>query len=298
MRKLLLITMAGVLAGSMTSRALAEPSQTDLELWFKADSSLIERGDGNQPEVGDSVKVWKDVADGHHHAVSEASETQRPIYNEVGGHGVVSFSYGVGSYPCGLPVYAVSGLDTDTLTVFLVARAKSTSNTPGTFLNATYTNGTASANSMWGMQRDNGSGLEQAWARSGSTETDPHVYSSSSSLTDSSLHIYSSVWASDDSITLILDGSAAPSGTAASGIPSVHDALWIGARDGQIDALYGDIAEILIYSNDLDAAAQNEIGYYLEQKYGIDSAYTPEPATLSLLAVGLACIIRKKRRAN
>jgi len=48
----------------------------------------------------------------------------------------------------------------------------------------------------------------------------------------------------------------------------------------------GDIAEMLIYERTLSAAELNQVGFYLEQKYSLDTAYVPEPSTIALLACG------------
>jgi len=42
---------------------------------------------------------------------------------------------------------------------------------------------------------------------------------------------------------------------------------------------------------------QNQVGYYLQQKYGISGSYTPEPATLALMGLGgLGLLLGRKRK--
>ena len=49
----------------------------------------------------------------------------------------------------------------------------------------------------------------------------------------------------------------------------------------------GDIAEVIVYDRALNTADRNRIGYYLEQKYGLDTAYAPVPASSPPVAGGL-----------
>lgn len=57
----------------------------------------------------------------------------------------------------------------------------------------------------------------------------------------------------------------------------------------------GLIAEVLIYDRALTADELNEVGYYLEQKYLLDTAYVPEPGTCVMLMIGAAGLMRRRR---
>lgn len=59
----------------------------------------------------------------------------------------------------------------------------------------------------------------------------------------------------------------------------------------------GELAEILIYDRMLNPAELNAVGFYLDQKYQIDTAFIPEPSTVLLLLAGLAWLITGRHRA-
>ena len=72
---------------------------------------------------------------------------------------------------------------------------------------------------------------------------------------------------------------------------------WKIARAGNA-GIYGDmdIAEILIYDRRLTLAELDQVGTYLEGKWGIDVASIPEPTTVAMLGLGGLISFRRKRR--
>ena len=73
----------------------------------------------------------------------------------------------------------------------------------------------------------------------------------------------------------------------------------IGGRNDGNTLFPGDIAEVLIYNRKLSAGELNQVGYYLADKYGIETTYTanvPEPSALWLLAVGAVASVGFLRR--
>lgn len=70
----------------------------------------------------------------------------------------------------------------------------------------------------------------------------------------------------------------------------------VSGTGGHASFYQGYLAEILIYTGTLTDEEKNQVGYYLETKYGMDTVYTPEPATISLLLAGGLGILRRHRR--
>jgi len=56
----------------------------------------------------------------------------------------------------------------------------------------------------------------------------------------------------------------------------------------------GSFAEIQLYNNSLSEAERQAVGIELEQRWGIDAAYIPEPASIALFGMG-ALLIGKRR---
>ena len=102
--------------------------------------------------------------------------------------------------------------------------------------------------------------------------TDPHLYVATVSSGASTLY--------DDGTSL---------GTAANAIAAATRSLQLnGWNGGTTDASDCDVAEVLVYNRILTASELNEVGYYLEEKYGFATRYTPSSGALYLDDIGVS----------
>ena len=58
----------------------------------------------------------------------------------------------------------------------------------------------------------------------------------------------------------------------------------------------GNLAEVLIYDRELTSDEINSVGYTLEEKYDMDTTYTPEPSGLILLITALLAFTLRRAR--
>lgn len=72
--------------------------------------------------------------------------------------------------------------------------------------------------------------------------------------------------------------------------------LGIGGANFSGREYVGNLAEVLIYNRALTSDEINEVGFDLEEKYGLDTTYTPEPSGFLLLLVALLPACRKRTR--
>ncbi len=64
----------------------------------------------------------------------------------------------------------------------------------------------------------------------------------------------------------------------------------------QNKTIRADIAEIVIYNRALTSGEEEQVGFYLADKYGLSTSYIPEPATAGLLVLGALGFALRRRR--
>lgn len=103
----------------------------------------------------------------------------------------------------------------------------------------------------------------------------------------------------DSTVSVYFDGPT-PEGSATAdfgGAPDFGDGVQMigGLTSGSTDWFWdGDIAEVLIYDRALSLGEKNQVGFYLEQKYSLQTAYLPEPAGLIVLALTTCLLLRRR----
>ena len=97
--------------------------------------------------------------------------------------------------------------------------------------------------------------------------------------------------------SIFVDGVFESSTANAVPVGTSLEVLKIAKGFGDMD-FFGSIAEILIYNRALNDVEMNQVGFYLEDKYSLDTAYIgpiPEPATLVVLSLGGLVMLRRRR---
>ena len=263
-------------------------------------SGLIVALDGSDvTTTGTAVDSWNDQATGGGTNSASGSGTARPtlVTGGLNGHDTISFD-GTDDY---LEIGADSIFDTDTFTWFLVFRADSLPSDVYMLLTNAYTDigGAASFNS----ERNAWSSFVSSSGTFGSLARDP-VGSAAVSTHPSvanQFFVLSAVLRSDDSITQYLDGAAGATDTGASMTPTGHIYTVLGRQEhvslGNFKRfLDGEMAEVLIYDQELADSDRLSVQAYLGSKYGI--TVIPEPATAPLIGLGLAFLAWRSRRRN
>jgi Ca2+-binding RTX toxin-like protein len=121
-------------------------------------------------------------------------------------------------------------------------------------------------------------------------------YRSSAALSGTTPFIQAGVFGQAvDDTTQVINGTTSVTPLVTSGGPApyttVNRAVYIGRRGflSSTEYLNGKIAEIIVFNRKLSAAEQNQIGGYLESKYGIAAAYTPT-SEVDVLGKGVSIV--------
>jgi hypothetical protein len=252
---------------------------------------ILQLDDSDITDVDGYVTSWNDQSTCGHD-LSADSDSARPtlVQNGLNGYDTVSFvSEGTTDQLVRAEVDSSQFKPlTGGLTIFMVAKFDNLGSAP-TYL---FRNGnSATAVDGWSIWVSEAEGL---WGRlnSGGINDNDHKAASLRTPVQDEWFIY--CYTVDGSkVTTALNGDATGDirpwgGTYTGSIGSADD-----LRLGYLTDM--EVAEVLVYKNCLSELDQNQVGYYLESKYAIDTAYTPEPATILLLGLGMAFLRNRKR---
>lgn len=227
---------------------------------------------------GDAVSSWTDIS-GNDNNFIQGTPANQPNFNSSGMNSKATVTFNGSSdilISDHLGSSAISDLDTDVLTYFLVFQNTSTLPTPTDEKYGMVLASRSSANNIeWAFQlkRENASKIafERYARKSGGAG-----FAISTSLEDvgyNQPNIVNGAWKSNDNITGLVN--AGNSGTAAGANSSgfTHVGTYLGAAldatDVPVRYFEGEIAEIIVYSGELNTAQEKIIYNYLSAKYNL-----------------------------
>lgn len=234
-----------------------------LALWLKSDAGVVTNSSGNvvrwQDQSGLQNDAWNATGNG-------------PLYqvNALNGLPVLSFNNSLQNYLRNTnwaPGFNLSGQ----MTCFFVSKIMTNSNYAGFFAQLAATGNDYDNNAAFDVEQNvTGTGTNGIkYHRNGN----PSI----SVLRDNSIYRIDAVRGNAAGMQTYLDGVAqGTSGTSFAGALNPVEYA-IGARLARSPSAHGkvDFAEIIVYRAGLTDAEMNRVGYYLTQKYGLTTSYTP-----------------------
>jgi len=277
-------------------------SISGLDVWLDGSdaSTLFQDAAGTNPvtATGDPVALWKDKSGNSNDATAWGGGTPSvPTFtaSAFGGKSAVTFN---GSQGLNNLTYAwPTAVD-----VFAVVSANSWSSANGyTFIlsskPATYVAGIA----LTGAAYDDWNANEVlAFGNNWPSPASPRVNAPFGTLSNGQAAILD-VSLSSSVAEIALNGTALTPTyqSLGAGLSSRTGFNVAGNALGE-QAWRGNIAELLIFNRTLTASEANDVGFYLQQKYGITGAYVPEPSSVMLAitgGLGLLAYARRKRKS-
>jgi len=240
-------------AGVLLPDGTPDPNDASLRLWIAADAGVT--------APGSQVSTWADQS-ANHHDFQQTSATHQPTHVAsvagLNGQPAIRFD-GTSAYMVG-PANVYSGIQS---TTFIVAQVKDPS--PLGYRYLCDTGGTRHEVFYMKPATTYGFGFN---AGAGGRIYNPNV------APFDDRYVLLSMLADSANSFIEVDGTGRTTGTIGGGPNTSPFAL--GTRTLATDNFFnGDMAEILIYNRPLSRDEQDDVGTYLEAKYGLATAYVP-----------------------
>ena len=255
-------------------------SISGLDVWLDGSdaSTLFQDAAGTNPvtATGDPVALWKDKSGNSNNATAWGGGTPSvPTFTALalGGNSAVTFNgfQGLNNLTYAWPT---------AVDVFAVVSANSWSSANGyTFIlsskPATYVAGIALTGGAYdGWNTNEVLAYGNNWP-STPTPSTPRVNAPYGTLTNGQAAILD-VALSDSVAQIALNGTAlTPTYQQVNDTLQTKTGYNVAGREDGLQAWQGNIAELLIFNRKLTAGEANDVGFYLQEKYGIAGAYGP-----------------------
>ncbi|MCF7732773.1 MAG: hypothetical protein K9N23_13875, partial [Akkermansiaceae bacterium] len=267
---------AGATVNAYTVTVIVSDMVLDgLVVWLKADA--VEAGDPAQVD-GTTLLQWNDSS-GNGNNAANANAGDRPEY--------------VAAALNGLPVIRFAQDNDDNGDRLFLGDLSASFPTAGSMFAVTTPNNDGRYN-IFDNRTNDSRWVANTWTesqvgafRGGRTNFGTNPYSS---WPQSGAHVYA-LESSSSAYTVVIDGTQI--GTTGGDYNNGAGQDWVIAnRPGGGQPLNGDIAEFVLFDRILSPEEASQVGQYLANKYGLSTAYNPQPALITTFeALGIEGVI-------
>ena len=294
-----ILTLALLMFASVASAATSLTSISGLSVWLDgSDASTLFKDAAGTTQVsanGDQVALWRDKSGNNNHAVAWVGSTPSvPTYttSALGGKSALTFN---GSQGLSNGTYAWSS----SVNIFAVVSANSWSSANGYTYVLTSAEPNYAGIALTGSAYDGWNANEVlAFGNNWPSPASPRVNAPFGTLSNGQAAILD-VSLSSTVADIALNGSLlTPTYQSLGASLSSRTGFNVAGNALGEQAWQGNIAELVIFNRVLSDSEANEVGSYLQDKYGITGAYAivPEPSSLGLLLLGGGAVLLLRRR--
>lgn len=250
------------------------PARISTALWLDASdaSTLYDATSGGSLVAADGAIARFEDKSGNARHFTQSSSTLRTIRKTAiqNGLGVVRLD-GTNDY---MDSGAISAFATDQIADFVIVIWRNTTAANQHVFRSAYTSGASTnSNTLHGVFRTS------ALAAAAHARTSTGSLVASTVTISSGTYLHSSIWASDDTVTLRVDGAAATAGTGANASPSGHTNTRLGANSGTLGEYAAiDVCEWVRVLGGVSTDTRDRIEGYLAWKWGIQSSLPSDHA--------------------